>query len=243
MKAILIIFFCAMPFLTHSQRKSQFTKISPDASFNIEVNEPSDLVYDPSTGNLLLVSDNGFIAEITKEGRHVRSSELIGYDTEGITLFRNDIIVVDEMTRVFSTFDRNFNRKRSVRIHYPGGRNKGFESITYLPGLSQFITMTEKSPIWVFVLNEDFAVRDEFELPIKMRDVSAITWHNDHLWILSDEDRALYQCTYPGFEVKRQFRLPIINPEGLAFDQSGNLYICSDDRERLYVFNASTLTP
>jgi hypothetical protein len=60
---------------------------------------------------------------------------------------------------------------------------------------------------------------------------------------MSDEDRTVFKCTYPKFEVVRAWSIPVINPEGLTFDAKGNLLVCSDDRERLYVFDSTNFMP
>lgn len=242
-KPTTLLFLLLLVFGAANAQRVQHLKIKPDAVFNMEVREPSDLVYAPASNTLFVASDNGFVAEVDLEGKLIRISEQVGYDVEGITLVDNQLYVVDEFTRFIAIYDLSFNRIRNVRVTYGGGRNKSFESITWVPSQEVFLMMTEKDPIWVFALDRDLRVLDEFELPFSPRDVSALTWHDGDLWILSDEDRAVYRVTYPGFVVKQAYRLPIINPEGIAFDREGNLLISSDDRERLYRFNLSTLKP
>jgi hypothetical protein len=39
------------------------------------------------------------------------------------------------------------------------------------------------------------------------------------------------------YDVIQKWSLPVINPEGLAFDKDGNLLITCDDMQRLYYFN------
>lgn len=239
---VLLLALFALVISSHAQRIKP-VKIKPEASFNLEVKEPSDLVYSPTTNTLFVASDNGFIAEINLEGQRIRISEQIGYDLEGVTLLNDTLVIVDEFTRLFALYDKQFNRIRNVRLNYGGGRNKAFESITWIPELKQFITMTEKDPVWVFILDESLQIKDEFELPFHTRDVSGLCWHDGDLWILSDEDRTVFCVRYPDFKVKKAYRLPIINPEGLAFDNQGNMFICSDDMERLYRFNLTQDQP
>jgi len=225
-----------------AQKSSDVISIKPAASFNMEVNEPSDLVWLSSSNRLLAVSDNGYLAEVNLDGTLIRRSPQLGYDLEGLTLTSGGILVVDEMTRRFTLLESDFNRIRSFTVPYSGGRNRSFEALTTLPDGS-VLAFTEKSPIWVYHFDTEFRVIDEFEFSLKLRDVSAITWHEGDLWILSDEDRTVLRCTWPRLELKASYRLPIINPEGMAFDGSGNLYVCSDDREKLYFFSASNFTP
>lgn len=245
MKSTLIIGLLLVQLVTlsaHAQKAGGFVSLKPSASFNMEVNEPSDLVWLSSSNRLLAVSDNGYLAEVNLDGSLVRRSPQLGYDLEGLTLTKDGILVVDEMTRRFTLLEFDFNRIRSFTVPYAGGRNRSFEALATLPD-GTVLAFTEKSPIWVFHLDEQFQLIDDFEFLIDLRDVSAINWHDGDLWVLSDEDRALLRCSWPKLEVKASYRLPIINPEGMAFDGSGNLYVCSDDREKLYFFSASNFTP
>lgn len=218
-------------------------RLKADSSIHLEVREPSDLIFDAKTNTLLFVSDEGFIVETSTAGKRLKTSKQVGYDNEGITLKGDSIIIVDEFTRVFGIYDRDFNRLRNVRVNYSGGRNMAFEALTWIPGHRRFVALTEKSPIWVLILNQDLGVYDEFELPFKTRDISAATWHQGHLWLLSDEDRTAYKCTFPELKVTAAYKLPVINPEGITFDNQGNMLICSDDRERLYFFHLPDLMP
>lgn len=243
LKLLVLASFFLITLNRANAQRIKHEKIKPEASFHLEVREPSDLVYSPASNTLFVASDNGFAAEVDLEGKLIRISDQIGYDVEGITLVDDQLFIVDEFTRVIAIYDLEFKRIRNVRVNYGGGRNKAFESITWIPEQEVFIVMTEKDPIWVFVLDRELRLLDEFELPFSPRDVSALTWHDDDLWILSDEDRAIYRVAYPSFEIKRAYRLAIINPEGIAFDGQGNLLICSDDMERLYRFNLSSTKP
>ncbi len=218
-------------------------RLKADSSIHLEVREPSDLFFDAKTNTLLFVSDEGYIVETSTAGKHIKTSKQVGYDSEGITMKGDSIIIVDEFTRVFGIYDRDFNRLRNVRVNYSGGRNMAFESLAWIPEHHRFVTLTEKSPIWVLILNEDLSVYDEFELPFKTRDISAATWHQGHLWLLSDEDRTAYKCTFPELRVTAAYKLPVINPEGITFDDQGNMLISSDDRERLYFFHLPDLMP
>lgn len=214
-------------------------KIKFDHSYNCEVAEPSDIVFDPTSKSFYVVSDNGYIAEITTEGKLVRQTEEIGIDFEGITLIDKGLVTVDETPRNFQLRDKNWNLLQSKRITYLGGRNKGFESVTWNQASKTFFTATEKDPIHLFELDENFNVLNERRLPFKVRDVSALTIQNGFLWVLSDEDRTIFKCNLATLNPVKQFLLPIINPEGLTFDDKGNLIVCSDDRERLYHFSAN----
>lgn len=239
MKKIATLIFSIILLASYGQ-KNKLTpiKIKPEASFSFKVNEPSDIVFNPATNTLFVVSDNGYLAEADLEGNLIRKSEEFGVDLEGITIHNNQIIVVDEMLRMFSKYDFEFSLITQKRVPYLGGRNKAFESITFNQVKNVFVTVTEKDPSTIYELDENFNVQAEFKFPYKVRDISGATYFNDKIWFLSDEDRMLRMANPSDYKVEKTFLLPIINPEGLTFDANGNLYICSDDMERLYKFNA-----
>lgn len=234
---LLLVLF--IPFLSDgkkTEKENKIIKLKPSHSFSIEVDEPSDLVYDFETSTLFTVSDNGYLAQIDTTGKLIAKSGEIGIDFEGITLLNNQIIAVDETPRKFSKFDKQFVHKFSKTIQYHGGRNKGFESITYIPHKNVFLTAIEKDPVVLYELDTLFNVIQEINLPFKISDVSALTFYNNYLWVLSDEDRTVHKCNLDNYKSEKSFLLPIINPEGIAFNEKGDMYICSDDMERLYVF-------
>ncbi len=222
-------------------KKSEFIKIKPSLIFSIEVQEPSDLVFSQSTNTFFVASDNGYLAEINKEGKLLNKSTEFGIDFEGICMHHNHLIAVDETPRMFFRVEKNFSILHQKRINYFGGRNKGFESMAFNPNKQNFITATEKDPSILFELDSLFNILGETKLPFEVGDISALCYHDNFLWVLSDEDRTLYQCNMTNLSLIRSFLLPIINPEGMAFDENGDLYVCSDDMEKMYVFSKNVL--
>jgi len=225
----------------HQEKLPELEKIKPERSMNLEIAEPSDLVFDASRNSFFVVSDNGYLGETDLNGKLLRKTDEIGIDFEGITLTDKGLVTVDETPRRFQLMDKNWAVILSKKIQYNGGRNKGFESITWNAEKRIFLTATEKDPVHLLDLDENFNVINERRFPFSVRDVSALSIHNGFLWVLSDEDRTIFKCDLNTLQPLRRFLLPIINPEGLTFDQNGNLYVCSDDRERLYFFPSKTV--
>jgi uncharacterized protein YjiK len=241
MKSKIAVGLLGLFFLSFVSEKIKPVKITPIDSFPIQVQEPSDLIYSPISQTFFVASDNGYLAEIDKKGNLLQKSEVFGIDFEGICLHNNQIIAVDETPRMFYRLERDFSVIHQKRINYSGGRNKGFESIAFHPLKKTFLTATEKDPSILFELDTLFNVLGEKRLPFRIGDISALAYHENFLWILSDEDRTLYKCHIENFSLQKSFLLPIINPEGLAFDEKGDLYICSDDMEKMYVFSKDVI--
>ncbi|MFN3908085.1 MAG: SdiA-regulated domain-containing protein [Flavobacterium sp.] len=212
--------------------------LKPFNSICVEVKEPSDICINPhNKESFFVVSDNGFLHEMDANGKILRTSSFVGLDFEAITIFNGKIIAVEEMARKLNVFDiNNFEVEKSVVIPYGGGRNKGYEAITYNPVSKKIILITEKDPSWVLELDENLMVTSQFQLQIA-RDISAITFYKDNLWILSDEDRTIFKCDPQNYKVLESWKIPVVNPEGIVFNQNGELLILSDDRQKLYFFN------
>lgn len=225
-------------------QSTEAVKIRPSVSYNIEIHEPSDLAFDRASQTFYVVSDDeGCIAQIDSTGHLIRKSQQLGYDMEGLTQRGEQWFWMDEMTRTLGMITNEFEAVKRVQLSYFGGRNKAFESLVWIDSQAVLLAITERDPIWVWTFNSALEVVNQIELPFKVRDISGATWHNGKVWLLSDEDRTVFECSYPNFKVERAFVIPVINPEGLAFDSSGKLYVCSDDLERLFVFSAKHFTP
>ena len=98
------------------------------------------------------------------------------------------------------------------------------------------VILTEKDPIYLFELNEDLSIYNEILLDGIARDISAATYHEDHLWLLSDEDRTVFKLNPNNYKVLGAWKFPIINPEGLVFNKKGQMVIVSDDMEKFFIF-------
>lgn len=212
-------------------------KLKPIKKNSIKVKEPSDVCVTPNGNSLYIVSDNGVLFETDMEGKILRQAAFTGYDFEGVHSDENYVYVADEMTRTIHIYDhKDLKLQRSVKVPYSGGRNHGYESITYNKKKNTLILITEDNPIWIFELDSDYKVKNEIKFK-GARDISAATWHNDALWFLSDEDRTVFKINPETYEIMASWSIPVLNPEGIAFDGSDRMIIASDDLGKLYYFN------
>jgi uncharacterized protein YjiK len=202
----------------------------------VQVKEPSDICFTPKGNTLYMVSDDGLLYETDLNGTILRQSPVMGVDFEGVHADADYVYVVDEFTRkIHQLRHEDLQAVRTVEVPYSGGRNMAYESITFNHKKGVFIIITEKYPIQVFELDASLRKINEVRFT-GVRDVSAATWYNNELWLLSDEDRMVLRVDPQTYAIKERFRIPVINPEGLAFDAAGNLLVCSDDLRRLYFF-------
>lgn len=206
----------------------------------LQIPEPSDICLNGAGNGFYIVSDNGYLFQTDLEGKIISKASYHGFDFEGVYSDQNQVYVVDERTRFFHTFSKELQLKKSVEIQYNGGRNKGFESITWNAAKNCFVAFTEKDPSWVFELDQNFNILNKQKIK-GMSDISAAAFKNDKLFLLSDEDHAIFRFNPQDYSLEKKFKLKIINPEGLAFGPEGTFYVCSDDLGILYRFDSSPL--
>lgn len=225
-----------------SLEKSKIKKIKPINKFYTEVQEPSDICIHPSNFNYFVVSDNGFLHEVDTLGKIIRTADFEGFDCEGVFADEKFVYVVEEMVRKVRVFDiETLQLKRTVVLPYQGGRNKAYESITFNEKKGHMIIITEKDPIYLYELDKNLNFYNEVHLGNIARDISATTFHDGKLYFLSDEDREIIQVNPENYAVINRWKLPIINPEGMAFNKKGELIILSDDMEKFFIFDPKDL--
>jgi len=208
--------------------------IKPATWTGIPVAEPSGICVTAS-GHYFVVSDNGVFCEIDKDGKLLRSEKL-GMDLEDVCSVGTDLYIMDESARLIYVLDEQTWKQKAIHsLNYNGGRNKGFESITYIPEKKHFIVITEKMPLIIVETDENFNALNQVELK-GISDMSSATYYNHKLWLLSDEDHTVFKVNPDDFSIEKKWNIPIYNPEGICFDTDGTMRIVSDDCRRLYIF-------
>lgn len=210
--------------------------LKPSKSISLNIPEPSDVCVAANGKTLFIVSDNGGLYETDLEGKVLRSTTIDLNDAEGVYADNENIYLVEERNRFIKQYSiKDFALVNTVYVPYSGGRNKSFESIAKRSE-GGFVLFTEKDPVWMFELNEQFQEtgRVKWNLP---GDISAATFWKNSLWLLSDERAEIWLTDFEQKSIVKRFKLPVLNPEGIAFLPNGTLLILSDDEHRLYFFN------
>ncbi len=214
-------------------------KIKPVSKFNIEVPEPSDITFSPDNNSLFIVSDKGYLYETDLQGKIIRKANFSGIDCEGVCIYNNEVYVAEESVREITKFDiKNLNQLRNIEIPYHGARNKGYESITYNYKKDCFIVITEQSPSNIYELDDNLIKTNEIDISPLARDISSATYYNDFLWLLSDEDQLIIKVDPKSYKSLAKWTIPVINPEGIAFNTDGKVLIVSDGMQKLFYFES-----
>lgn len=231
MKKFLIVLLAACAGLSEAQ-----PMLKPFKKIRTNVPEPSDIAYSPNFDSFYIVSDEGFLFQTDTMGKKIRCSSFTGVDYEGIYADDKNIYVADERTRrviVYSQDSLAFVRQNEVA--YSGGMNLGYEGMTYNPKRKCFVLAIEKSPNWLFEVNNDLVKINEIKLNLSA-DVSSIYYYNDFIYILSDEDQMVFRLDPNTYKILNKWRIPVTNPEGMAFDKQGNLVVLSDFEQMIFKF-------
>lgn len=228
--------------LIFSATPPKIPKLKPIKHIRLHVPESSDICRNPLNDNFFVVSDDGILFEVGIDGVPLREAKFRGFDFEAVHADETHVFLVEEYTRKIRVFDQEtLTLQRTVYLPYGGGRNKSYEAFTFNPVTGRYILLTEKDPIYLFELDSALNVVNEWDMNHLAADISAATFHEGHLWLLSDEDMHVIKLDPVTFEESGRWYVPVINPEGLVFDGKGRMLIVSDDMERLYFFDTSEM--
>jgi len=212
-------------------------KLKPIEKKVVHVKEPSDICLAPDQKHFYIVSDDGFLVKTDLDFKPVQTAEKELYDPEAVYSDENYIYVVEERTRNLTLFDHTSMKAVKTRNYpYNGGRNKGYEAFTFNQANKKFVLLTEKEPIWLFELDEQLNIENQFEFKYK-GDISAATFHQGKFWLLSDENMEVLQLNPLTYAIEKIYVIPVINPEGMVFLPDGRLVVVSDDMQKAYYFN------
>lgn len=218
--------------------------------------EPSGIVYHPQRNTLFVVSDEGWVAEIQKDGTPLAMHRVVG-DLEGITINPETglLYIAVEGVDVILEFDPERGvviRRFPISREFQGNPNflekkvalfdNGIESIAFVadskhPEGGTFYVGNQWDPSMIMEILVPLKSSDAGEseakiirvLPFKMDDPAAMYYDpkTGLLNIVSDADNIYVEITLTG-RLVRQYAFLGDNQEGICLDDEGNLYIAQD---------------
>lgn len=218
--------------------------------------EPSGIVYHPQRNTLFVVSDEGWVAEIQKDGTPVAMHRMVG-DLEGITLNPETglLYIAVEGVDVILEFDPERGeviRRFSINREFQGNPNflekkvalfdNGIECIAFVadskhPEGGTFYVGNQWDPSMIMEILVPLKSSDAGEaeakiirvLPFVMDDPAGMYYDpaTGLLNIVSDADNIYVEITLTG-RLVRQYAFLGDNQEGICLDDEGNLYIAQD---------------
>ena len=200
----------------------------------LHVDEPSDLLF--TGGKLYTVSDaHSKIYEIDNDGDVKDEIDLVGEDFEALAIDKTgEFLVAEEGYARIWHVDRDGTRHDAIEVPEALDGNSGIEGLTF-DHAGHMLIAKEKHPSRIIELGANNQRLADEKVDFSA-DISALTYNPDdhHVYALSDEDHSLYRLD-SAWHVDTAWKLPIKNPEGVAFDGS-LVYIASDSEQRLYLF-------
>lgn len=203
----------------------------------LDIEEPSDFCMLPDESKFFIVSDKGRIFQVSSQGEIQKRKRYKGYDFEGICYLRDTLWAVDETQRrilAFSPQTLEILAKKQYRLS--GALNEGWESVCQDLSGQGLILFKEKSPLKVFRFHVNWDINLIKSLKFPKENSGACVWQGAY-WVVSDEDRTIYKLNAEDFTVLNEWRIPVMNPEGIFISKKENIWILSDDMHRLYKFN------
>jgi uncharacterized protein YjiK len=210
--------------------------LKPISSSWLKFSEPSDLCATAVPGEYILLAEKGRVLVVNEQLEMLREAPFYGYDLEGVCFDGTHVYVSEESFQKILVLDaKTLEVIRSVPLHHGGGRNEGFEAMAYIPQSKSFLLSTEKDPQYFLELDANLRVMQTFTIK-GISEVSAITLIGKNVYVLSDEDHALYHVDVQGRKIIEQYELPVINPEGVCAKPNGEIMVVSDDMAKLFNF-------
>lgn len=217
----------------------------------------SGLTFHPESGNLYgIVNNPEQIVVISKAGKLLRKINLVGFsDTESIDyLGANQFIISEERQQTISfveildtTKQINYRDVKTLALLPPEKSNKGIEGIAVSQQHGLFFVQEKPARILHFALEIEEQT-NQFDLMKNLRldvgDFSGLTLlpgKEEKLLVLSDDSNSLHVINLKGQESSR-IRLgsgpyhlwpKMRQPEGVATDLEGNIYIVGEPNQLL----------
>jgi uncharacterized protein YjiK len=226
----------------------------PDDVSGVAFNDESRTLF-------VIMNGEPRIAELNLDGTARRFVELEGFeDTEDLAFVgAHHLAIIEERRRTVGIypFSNDVSRiRRDAAVEFlvepEDADNIGIEGIAYVPGQGRLFVVKEKTPRRIYAFASTAAAGDVIARPWDIEadgwglsDLSGIAYdpRSGHLLVLSHESRAIVECTFDGAEVARLsltagsagLERDIPQPEGIALDDAGRLYLCGEPSE-LYIF-------
>jgi len=209
-----------------------------EASYRIDVLEPSGLAVSSSGDVLYTVSDNtAEIYKLSTRGDVIQTYNYRGNDLEGVSTFTgNKLLLAEERTKEIVVFDIINGTSTKHRINYKNNdENSGMEGVAYNSTDGTIFILNEKNPGKLIRLRADFSIIAAYELDFAS-DYSGI-FHDsssNSLWIVSDQNKTINKCTLSG-ELVKAYSISVTQAEGIAI-ANDKIFVVSDAEAKLYTY-------
>jgi len=220
-------------FIDNSKADGHHLKLYLTDHHKLDIDEPSDLAI--FGGRLFTVSDrHSNVYEIDRDGDRLDKIGIKGDDVEAVAFDpEGHLFIADESTAKIWQIDPGGARVGDpIELDDAEDGNSGLEGLAF-DDRGHMFAAKEKNPARLYELDADYGLLDDHKVKFA-DDLSALAFDpiDGHLYALSDQDRTLFRLQHD-LDVDKAWKLPIENPEGIAFD-GDTLYVVSDSEGKLY---------
>lgn len=219
-----------------------------------KIDEASGICYSKKSNTLFVVGDEGYIYELSLNGKILKQQYYKNYDFEGITIDEeNSLLLVavegEDEIFIYSKKSLKYKSKISIKREYKkvkvlkkGG--DGLEGITLYKNKIYISNQSnkkypKKDSSFIAIIDYDLAKKKQKIKEIidpKYKDIAGLSFHNDILYFVSDKKSLLVKYNLKKQKVLKEFKLnPKHSQEGITFDKDGNLYIADDNGQILKI--------
>jgi len=209
-----------------------------EASYSVNVSEPSGLAIDNSGSVLYTVSDNtGDVYKLSTEGVLLKTYNFGGDDLEGATvLTASKLLLAEERSKQVVEYNISTGNSSRHPINYENNDdNNGIEGVAYKENDGTTFILNEKNPGKLIRLRANYSILSEHDLNFAS-DYSGIFYDSstNSLWIVSDQNKTLNKCSLTGALIER-YSINVAQAEGVVLTND-KVYIVCDAESKLYVF-------
>jgi uncharacterized protein YjiK len=221
----------------HPGEETDNKQLKPIAIYDLDIPEPSGIVYNSKNNSLMVVSDSRpEIFEIDFTGKINNTLSISSSDIEGIALSKDcdTIYIVEEATRLVTTYLTTGFRVSSFQINVATTANHALEGITKNNRHGSLIILNEKDPSMILEYQDTHEIwRKEINYSSDISDIY-FDEPNNFYWIVSDESQKILKLSMDAILIS-QWSIPIIQAEGITI-VNNKIYIVSDAEQKLYIF-------
>ena len=231
-----IIFIIMMLTISCNDHKKAYLEL--EASYKINVSEPSGLSINDSGTQLYTVSDNtSVVYTLSPTGEVIQTIDFKGSNLEGVSTYtENKLLLAEESSKKIIVLDMVTGEASKHKIKYKNkDKNSGIEGVAFDNNSNTIFIINEKKPGKLIRLRNDFSVLSTHDLNFAA-DYSGIFYENssNQLWIVSDQTKTVNKCNLSG-ELIESFKIKVAQPEGIAVTDN-HIYVVCDAQAMLYVY-------
>lgn len=215
-----------------------------------KIPEASGICFIEMSKTLIVVNDEGWLYEITTNGKIIKKKHIGKYDLEGVDYDEQTnrlLISVEGRESILVVNRKNFKIKKEVKIKrnykkieiLKKSKGAGLEALAihngdiYVSNQSK-ITYKKKMKESASVIVRISGINKKKTKIKKVYnhgyiDIAGMTFHNGYLYMTSDKENLLIKYDLKKNKTISKIKLPKAAQEGVCFDNKGNMYIADDN--------------